>query len=410
MGKVPVINTSSQPVASSRSRAYSKDHFATDHLLPNLKGRALSSGFVTGVAQAANFALNLVSIAVLARLLTPNDFGLVAMVTTITGFLRIFNDAGLSTATVQREGITHAQVSNLFWANVSLGGGITLLLAGLSPVIAWFYHDPRLICVTLGLCSVFLLSSSTVQHLALLKRQMEFKTIALIQVGAAATGVFVAIGMAWKNCGYWALVGMQLSTAIATCVFTWWSSHWHPQLPSRRSGTRSLLKFGADLTASAFLWSLSRGSDGLLIGKFFGAAPLGLYTRAQALLNRPLEQLMGPFESVILPTLCRLQSQEERYRRVVLRVYEAIAVISLMFAGLLLGLSHPLTLFVLGRKWEDAAPIFAMFTLAALYTPLASVATWLLTSQGRGKDFLRMSTAGSVAAVTSFIIGLPKGP
>src|SRR5688572_13724769 len=97
---------------------------STDHLLTNLKGRAISNGFVTVLAQGVHFVLNLVSIMVLARLLTPQDFGLVAMVTTVTGFLRIFNDAGLSTATVQREDITHAQVSNLFWANVALGGAI----------------------------------------------------------------------------------------------------------------------------------------------------------------------------------------------------------------------------------------------------------------------------------------------
>ena len=94
-------------------------HFATDHLLRDLRGRSISSGFVTALAQVAQFALNLASTMVLARLLAPQDFGLVAMVAAIMGFLRIFNDAGLSTATVQREGITHAQVSNLFWTNVA---------------------------------------------------------------------------------------------------------------------------------------------------------------------------------------------------------------------------------------------------------------------------------------------------
>lgn len=412
MGDTSAINASAganpSPVGNASSRR--RDHFATDHLLHNLKGRTVSSGVVTGVAQVANFTLNFLSIAVLARLLTPQDFGLVAMVTTITGFLRIFNDAGLSTATVQREGITHAQVSNLFWANVSLGGAITLLLASLAWPIAWFYHDERLVGVTLGLCSVFLLTSSTVQHLALLKRQMEFKIIAMIQVGAAFIGVLVAIVMAWKKCGYWSLIGLQLATAISNCVLTWWFSHWHPQMPTRRSGTRSLLNFGANLTASAFLWSLSRGSDGMMIGRIYGAESLGLYSRAQALLNRPLEQFMSPFEAVIVPTLCRLQNQPDRYRRIVLRVYEAIAVVSFMFSGLLLGLARPITLVVLGKKWEDAAPIFAAFTLVALHTPMGSVSTWLLTSQGRGKDFLKLSTIGSVMAVVAFVIGMPFGP
>ena len=126
---------------------------------------------------------------VLARLLTPQDFGLVAMVTTVIGFFRIFNDAGLSTATVQRESITHAQVSNLFWTNVTLGVTISLILAISAPGIAWFYQEPRLVSITLALSITFLFTTSTVQHMALLKRQMRFKAIALIQVSSVAGGL-----------------------------------------------------------------------------------------------------------------------------------------------------------------------------------------------------------------------------
>jgi len=365
---------------------------------------------VTVLAQGVLFALNLASVMVLARLLTPQDFGLVAMVTTITSFLRIFNDAGLSTATVQREGITHAQVSNLFWTNVALGGMITLLLAVSAPAIAWFYNEPRLVGVTLALCSTFLLTSSAVQHLAVLKRQMRFKMIAFIQISSISIGVGAGIGMACLKYGYWSLVGMQLSTPIVAFFMIWWAAGWRPQWLTRRSGTRSLLSFGANLTVSSLLWSVARGSDGLLIGKFYGSAPLGLYSRAAALLSRPMEQLISPIEAVFVPTLSRLQSQPERYRRIVLQAYDFIALAVFPLSGLLLALSHPLTLVVLGRKWEGAAIIVAGFTLVALYTPVASVANWLLTSQGRGRDFLVLSTVGSCVTVVAFLVGLPFGP
>src|SRR5437773_8649822 len=124
-----ITSESGDQRTSSQNCDNNQQHFATEHLLANLKGRTISSGFVTVFAQGIQIALNLVSVMVLARLLAPQDFGLVAMVTTITGFLRVFNDAGLSTATVQREGITHAQVSNLFWTNVALGGLASLILA-----------------------------------------------------------------------------------------------------------------------------------------------------------------------------------------------------------------------------------------------------------------------------------------
>ncbi len=385
-------------------------HFATDHLLLNLKGRTVSGGFVSGAAQVVQFGLNLTSTIVLAHLLLPEDFGLVAMVLTVTGFLRIFHDAGLGTATVQREGITHTQVSNLFWTNVMFGGLATLLLAVCAPAIAWFYREPRVVGITLVVCFTFLLTSPAAQHWAILKRQMRFKMIAVIQITAVAVGVIVGIGMAWLHLGYWSLVGLQLSSALTALVLTWTASHWRPQLPKRRSGTLSLLGFGANLSVSNFIWSFARGCDGLLIGKFYGSGSLGFYSRGGALLSRPVDQFMTPLEGVFVPTLSRLQGQPERYRRIALQAYEAIAMMSFLCTGLLLPLAHPLIRLLLGPKWDSAAPIFAGFTLVALYTPVASVAGWLLMSQGRGKDFLVQSSIGSFLAVVSFLVGLPFGP
>jgi PST family polysaccharide transporter len=216
--------------------------------------------------------------------------------------------------------------------------------------------------------------------------------------------------MAWLGCGYWSLVGLQLSSPLTQLVLVWSISRWRPQWPSRCSETRSLLGFGANLSASSFLWCLSRGSDGILIGRFYGSAPLGLYSRAAALILRPVEQFMSPLEAVFVPTLSRLQSDPERYRRIVLRVYGAMAIASFPVSGLLLAVSHPLTLVVLGQKWEQAAPIFAGFTLIALYTPIAGITGWLLTSQCRGRDFLLQSMIGSAVTVVAFLVGLPFGP
>ena len=216
---------------------------------------------------------------VLVRLLVPRDFGLVAMVTTVMGFLRIFQDAGLSTATVQRQEITHAQVSNLFWVNVALGGIITLFVAALAPVVAWFYREPRLIGITLVLSITFVLASSAVQQTALLNRQMRFSVIAMIDVVSLVAGYLIGIGMALSKCGYWALVGATVSQATTKFALTWSISRWRPRLPSRNTHTWHLLTFGANITAGSLIYSLARGADNLLIGRFFGAAAVGLYTR-----------------------------------------------------------------------------------------------------------------------------------
>src|SRR3984893_3071591 len=237
-----------------------QEHFKTDHLLTNLKGHTISSGAVTMSSQGAKFLLNLVSTMILARLLTPRDFGLVAMVMTVTSFLRVFKDAGLSIATVQREKITHAQVSNLFWINIVVSTVSTLLLVAAAPVVARFYHIPRLVNITLFLSVTFIISGSTIQHQALLKRQMRFKALALIEVGSMAVGVLVGVAMAVLGYGYWALVRSSLSMETAGLVLTWSVSRWRPQLPARRSGIGPLVSFGVHRTAGDFILSLARGS------------------------------------------------------------------------------------------------------------------------------------------------------
>jgi PST family polysaccharide transporter len=147
-----------------------------------------------------------------------------------------------------------------------------------------------------------------------------------------------------------------------------------------------------------------------LIGRFYGAAAVGLYSRASNLLMRPLEQFLGPINAVFMPALCRLQSQPARYRSTFLRLYEAIALIAFFFTGLFLALAHPLTLVLLGPKWEQTAVIFGGFTIAALCVPLANASAWLFTSQGRGRDMFIAQSIYACAMVFSFVVGLPFGP
>jgi O-antigen/teichoic acid export membrane protein len=385
-------------------------HFRTDHLLTNLKGHTISSGAITMSAQGAKFVLNLVSTIVLARLLTPRDFGLVAMVTTVTSFLRVFKDAGLSIATVQREKVTHAQVSNLFWINVAISGLCTVAVVGLAPLVARFYHNPRITNIALALSVTFLISGLTVQHQALLKRQMRFKALALIEVGSMAVSVIVAVVMAAFGYRYWALVVSAVAMEIAGLVLTVSVCHWRPQWPTRGSGIRPMVSFGAHRTAGDFVMSLARGCDNLLIGRFYGSAAVGLYSRASVLLIRPLELFLNPINAVFVPALSRLQTNPQRYRAMFLRLYEAIALGGLFFTGLLLAASRPLTLVLLGPQWGGAASIFAGFTIAALCVPLTNAAAWLFTSQGRGRDMFVAQAVNSVFTVLSFIVGLPFGP
>jgi O-antigen/teichoic acid export membrane protein len=395
---------------SSKGIDANERHLSTDHLLTNLRQRTISSGLVTAAAQGAQFFLNLAYIMVLARLLVPRDFGLFAMVATVMGFLRIFQDAGLSMATVQRQEISHAQVSNLFWVNVAVGGIATLLVAASAPAVAWFYREPRLIAITLVLSITFVLTSSAVQHIALLNRQMRFGVIAMIDVASMLTGYLIGIGMALSGYGYWALVFAYVVQVTIKLVLTWSISRWRPRLPSRSTETWHLLSFGANITAGSLMYEVARGTDSLLIGRFFGAAAVGLYSRGSILLMRPLQQFIVPINAVMIPALSRTQGEHDRYRRTFLQVFEAIALIGFLFSGLLLALSYPVTLAVLGPKWEGAVVIFAGFTMAALAYPLTTASSWLFASQGRGKEWVLSSSIISTVTFCSFLAGLPFGP
>ena len=387
-----------------------EDFLRTEHLLPNLGKRASSGGFVTGTAQMAKFAINFASAAVLARLLNPSEFGLVGMVLAVTSLLGLFKDLGLSTATVQREYVTQQQVSNLFWTNVGLSGFLTLAGVALAPVLAWFYRDPRVTGIMLAISISFLLSGSTVQHQALLTRQMRFRSLAVIDVTSTLLGFATACYMAKLGYSYWALVAQQVCMAGSSLVLTWIASGWRPMLPSRGSGVRPMLRFGANLTFADLIGRTAMNTDSILVGRFFGAVPLGLYSRASVLLARPSQQILAPITSVVIPVLSRLQSDPQRYRRTFLRAFDMLALIMFPFAAMCLVLAKPMVLVVLGAKWLPVVPLFGGFTLVAISMPLSVLSSWLFMSQGRGRDLLHTYSIAGALTVVSFAAGLPWGP
>jgi O-antigen/teichoic acid export membrane protein len=386
------------------------EHLSTVDLREQIKSRTVSGGVVSAAAQGGQLALTLAYNAVLARLLSPREFGLVAMAMTIGGFLQIFKDAGLSTATIQREDITHAQVSNLFWINlgVSCVAGMTMVIT--APLIAWFFHQSEVAGISVTFAFGFLFEGLAVQHMALLNRQMRFKLASGIEVGAAAAGFLIGIVMALSGWGYWSLVGATLSTSLMRLMAVWMAVPWRPKRPTRQSGTGPLVHFGADLTLVGILYAFARGSDGLLIGRFLGTEAVGLYSRATALLTRPMERLISPIHQVIVPALSRLQAEPERYKQTFLSAFGGLVIAFFLFTAVFFPLAHPLVIVVLGQKWEAAAPIFAALTIAALFYPFCTATSWLYTSQGRGRALLLNACSTAVILVSSFALGVPFGP
>ena len=187
---------------------------------------------------------------VLARLLGPKDFGLVGMVTVFTGVLSLFRDFGLSSAAIQCATVTDEQISTLFWINLLVGALLGFLSAAMAPFIAAFYHEPRLLGVTIALASGFLFNAAGVQHGVLLQRQMRFTALAVINTVGLIVGTAIAIVGAMAGYGYWSLVAMALAMPLITTIGFWLSTGWVPGRPRRRVGIRSMMRFGSIVTVS----------------------------------------------------------------------------------------------------------------------------------------------------------------
>lgn len=387
----------------------SNSPFNTEHLHGDLKSLSVRGGAATVLGQGARFVIQVGSTMVLARLLAPADFGLIAMVMAVTGFAALFKDLGLSMATIQRAEINHEQVSTLFWVNVAVSGLIAMLTVAMAPVIAWFYGEPRLTLVTIALSTVFLFGGLTVQHQALLERQMRFAALAAIQVAAMAAGVCAAIVTAALGFGYWALVVMQVTSALAIALGVWLLSDWRPGRPRRNAGVKGMLVFGANLTGFNILNYFARNLDNVLIGKVWGAIQLGLYNKAYGLLTLPINQVTAPIASVAIPSLSRLQSNPDEYARYYYRAINVIAFVTMPMMMMLAGLSNEVILLVLGDQWAGAVPIFKVLAFAALLQPVVNPVGWVFVSLGKTDKQLRWAVFAVPMTVLSFVAGLPWG-
>jgi PST family polysaccharide transporter len=386
-----------------------KDVLSTGHLNADLKGRSVRGGLLTITSQGAQFLIGSVMTVVLARLLTPADFGIVAMVVAVTGLGQAFADLGLSEATIQREDINDLQVSALFWINVAVGLALMLITAGLAPVLAWFYHEPRLKAIALVLSSLFLIGGLRVQHEALLKRQMRFRAVAIRDVASSAVGVSAAILMAWRGSGYWAIVAFPAVSQFTRMALSWLAARWIPGLPRRGANVRSLVAFGGNVAGSYLLANMTRNADNFLIGWWWGATPLGLYSRAYNLLMLPVRQLTLPAGGVAVPAFSRLQDDPERFARYYLRVVSLMAWISTPVFGFLFVAAGPVITLALGHQWGGAAPVFQILMISALGQLLFDSTIWLFISRGQSAQLFKLLLIMSPIMIGSFAIGLPFG-
>lgn len=378
--------------------------------IDNLKRKSVRGGMVTMLGQALTITIQLTSTVVLARLLSPEDYGVIAMVMAVTAFAGLFREMGLSTAAIQKKDLTRGQQSNLFWLNVVMGCVLTLLVAVGSPLVAQFYNKPELVSVTTVLSFNFLICSLATQHNAMLVRNMQFGRKSVATISGALVTLVVAVVLALQGRGYWALVWGTLVGSVITTVLTLALAPFHPSRPSRGQGIREMLGFGANVTAFNFVNYFHRNLDTILVGRYWGAESLGYYSRAYQLLMFPITAIREPINSVAFPAMSQLQNKPEEFRQYYRGLTLLLSHMTMPLVAFLLLYSELIVELTLGKQWLAAAPIFSVLAITAfIQTPYTLVGIVQL-SLGRGKRYLQLGFMSAIVTSAGFCIGLKWGP
>lgn len=404
--------TEATSVPRETSARFPADHsryLTTNALRRDIGKRAVRGGLVTLISQHARAVIDIVAQLVLARLLVPEDFGLVAMVIALTRFAAMFIDMGLSTATVQREEVSQQQISVLFWINVILGGLLCVVFVAAAPLIAWLLAEPRLVGIITILASGLVFTGLTVQHQALLQRQMQFHTLALLGAVSVSLAAVVAIVTAWWGAAYWALVMMHLTYSFVMAVGVWATCSWRPDWSLHVSSVRQMLSFGRNLAGFDLLEYAASNIDKVLIGSTWGAMWVGLYARAFELFLTPIKQVSAPLGQVILPTLSRLQKEPHQFRAYYVNCLTLVMLLSTPLSTVIFIIAPELIELFLGERWTAAAKLVRCLIICGLFSPVVHSMQWICRATGKARRLLRLGVFSSALTVASILLGLPYG-
>lgn len=373
------------------------------------KDTVVKGSLATGLSQGIAMGFTIISAVVLARLLTPDDFGLIGMVLVVVNFLFIFKDIGLSQATIQKDEITHPQISTLFWINSLISLTLGLILAAAGPLVSKFYGRSELTPIMAVLAVTFVIEGLTIQHTALLRRHLRFTAVAIADILSRFAYLATAIIMALTGFSYWSLVGGHFMRSTVLLAFTVYYCPWIPGKMQKGAGVRSMMKFGGQITIGHILAYLARNLDGILIGKMFGAAPLGLYNKAYQLLMQPLSQIKLPLTHLALPVLSSLKEEEERYKSYFNKLLDISISLAVPVTVYCFIESEFLIRFILGEQWLEATDVFRILAIGGVFVSASFLPALALLSHGYSKKYMQLLIATSIIQSLSFVAGISWG-
>ena len=375
------------------------------HTQVGLGSRSVRGGMTAIGSQGIQFVIAMIGTVVLARLVSPEGYGLYGMVVPIIVFARTFRDGGLSFATIQRPTITRDQMSALFWVNFIFVFGLGAAIALSAPLVVRFYGQPQLAGITVALAVAFAVNCISTQHDALLRRNMRFDAIAMGQILAMVCSVAIAIILAFLGWGYWALVASSCATAVVSTAYSFAVFPWLPGKLRRGIGLRGMLKFGGDVMGFNFANYFARNADNVIVGKFAGADALGFYGKAYQLFLLPLTQIRDPVLSVAMPTMSALAGDPERYSHYYAKLVDSISTLSVPIAMFCLVEADFLVRVMLGPNWTGVVPILRVLTLVGLIQSAESTRGLVMVSRGETRRNFKWGVYNAVIMIAAFLVG-----
>jgi O-antigen/teichoic acid export membrane protein len=373
-----------------------------------LRRLAVQGAGVSVFAQGVTLVVRMVSTVVLARILVPADFGVVAMVTTFSLLFTSFG--GFTEAVIQRKEINRFLVSNLFWVCVGFGVLLTAGFAASGSLLARFYGNPEVVGLAPVLSLEIFISSTSVLHLALLKRAMLFTQVSANEIVAGICLVVVSISLAFAGWGYWALVAGILAYPLSRSIGAWMLCRWVPSLPRRIGGTGSMVRYSIHVYGRFNVEYMAHNMDNVLVGWRFGASSLGFYKKAYDLFALPANQLVRPLTAVAISALSRLKEDPERYKRYFLRALAVTAFLGMGLGADLTLVGRDLIRVLLGPQWEEAGRIFMFLGPGIGLMFIYATHTWIHLSIGSADRFFRWGIMEMIVTAVLFVVALPWGP
>jgi PST family polysaccharide transporter len=370
---------------------------------------AIRGAGATLLSGGMGLAIQIVSAAVLARLLAPADFGVVTMVTTFSLLLMNFGLNGFTEGVVQRDSIDQQLVSNLFWINASGSAALALGFACAGPLLFHLYKDPRVIDVTRAMALTIFLTGLSVIHLALLKRAMRFDVVSLNDIAARLISVTVAITLGFGGWGYWALVAAAVALPLSTCMGAWTLCRWIPNLPSRHAGTGALVRFAIHTYGRFTTGYFANNLDNFLVGWRLGPTPLGFYKKAYDLFVLPSNQLSTGMTTVAVSALSRLQHDREQYKRYLIGALGVMAFVGMGLSANLTLVGNDLIRVLLGAKWSEAGRLFTIFGPGIGAMLLYCTHIWIHLSIGRADRWFSWGLIDLAVTTLFLLVGLHWG-